>query len=238
MFEKLKTYNEITDYLEIARRYFINNFYDGMLTISGILLGFFVILLNNPNQPISSSFVVLTGLATSISMLVSGFSGSYLSERAELRKEEKELEKAMVLVEDDEFLIDEEYNQEDIQKAMVIPMNISVSGDMRKYHTETKKEKKKVKTLYDKAENFSVIIVSIVNGVSPFLGGLVPILPFFFVKKAGIDSFIISFILIFACILLLGVFLGVISEESMPKSILQMLGAFMVTIIVIILFLR
>jgi VIT1/CCC1 family predicted Fe2+/Mn2+ transporter len=238
MFEKLKTYNEITDYLEIARRYFINNFYDGMLTILGILLGFFVILLNNPNQPISSSFVVLTGLATSISMLVSGFSGSYLSERAELRKEEKELEKAMVLVEDDDPLIDEEYNQEDIQKAMVIPVNISDYGDMRKYHTESKKEKKKIKTLYDKAENFSVITVSIVNGVGPFLGGLVPILPFFFVKEAGIDSFLISFILIFICILLLGVFLGVISEESIPKSILQMLGAFTLTILVIILFLR
>jgi len=75
MFKKLKMYNEITGYMEIARRYFIINFYDGVLTILGILLGFFVILLNNPNAPIPSSFVILTGLATSISMLISGFYG-------------------------------------------------------------------------------------------------------------------------------------------------------------------
>ena len=104
MFKKLKLYNEITGYGEIARRYFINNFYDGMLTILGILLGFFVILLNNPNEPIPSSIIILTGLATSLSILISGVSGSYLSERTEQKKEEKELERAMVLLEEEELL--------------------------------------------------------------------------------------------------------------------------------------
>ena len=120
MFKKLKMYNEITGYIEIARRYFINNFYDRMLTILGILLGFFVILLNNPNEPISSSFVILTRLATSISILISGVSGSYLSERAEQKKEEKTLERAMALIEEEEFLLEKKDSKEEIQKAMLI----------------------------------------------------------------------------------------------------------------------
>lgn len=36
---KIKIYNDITNFSEIARRYFINNFYDGALTILGIVLG-------------------------------------------------------------------------------------------------------------------------------------------------------------------------------------------------------
>lgn len=237
MLKKLKMYNEITGYMEIARRYFINNFYDGVLTILGILLGFFVILLNNPNAPISSSFVILTGLATSISMLISGFSGSYLAERAVQKKEEKSLERAMGFVKEEEFQLEKEYSKEEIQKAMLIPVNTSDHGDKRIYFNKSKKEKKKLKTIYEKAENFSVIIVSTVNGVSPFLGGLVAILPFFFLKEAIITSFIISFIIIFVCIILLGVFLGIISEESILKNILQMLGAFILTLIAIVLFL-
>ena len=60
-----------------------------MLTALGILLGFFVILLSKPNQPIQSNYIILTGLGTSISMLISGISGSYLSERAEQKKDKK-----------------------------------------------------------------------------------------------------------------------------------------------------
>ena len=238
MFKRLKTYNEITGYLEIARRYFVNNSYDGMLTSLGILLGFFVILLNNPNEPIPSTFVVLTGLATSISMLISGISGSYLSERAEIKKDEKELERAMGIIEEDDSQLKEEDSQVEIQKAMLIPVNKSDYAVKKKKIFKSKKEKKKVKTLYEKAENFSVIFVSITNGLSPFLGGLIPIIPFLFVKEAILYCFIISFIIIFICIILLGVFLGMVSEESILKNILQMLIAFTLTIIVIILFIR
>ena len=139
MFKKLKTYNDITGYLEIVRRYFVNNFYDGMLTSLGILLGFFVILLNNPNEPIPSTFVVLTGIATSISMLISGISGSYLSERAEIKKDEKELELAMGIVEEDESLLEEEDRKEEIQKAMLIPVNTSDYGVKKKIFLKPEK---------------------------------------------------------------------------------------------------
>lgn len=242
MIKKLKTYNEITGYAQIARRYFVNNFYDGMLTILGILLGFFVFLLRSPNQPILSSYILLTGLGTSISMLISGISGSYLSEKAELKKERKELERAMGLLnkkEDDEISPDElEDEMEEIQKAMVIPPNhLNQEKIKKKFSIKRKQKEKKVKTLHEKAERFTGVIVSIVNGVSPFLGGIVAIMPFFFVEKAGMTCFITSFIIIFVCIIFLGIFLGYISEESIPKNILQMVAAFTLTIIITILIL-
>jgi len=241
MLKKLKTYNEITNYSQIARRYFVNNFYDGMLTIMGILLGFLVFLLQNPNQPILSSYVILTGMGTSISMLISGISGSYLSEKAEQKKGRKELERAMgIIVEEEEEqkskdIIENEV--EEIQKAMVIPVNNINNVGKRKFSLKRKRMEKKAKTLHEKAETFTGIIVSIVNGISPFLGGVVAILPFFFVEEAGLACFITSFVIIFICIIFLGIFLGYISEESIPKNILQMVAAFSLTIIITVLIL-
>ncbi len=241
MLKKLKTYNEITNYSQIARRYFVNNFYDGMLTIMGILLGFLVFLLQNPNQPILSSYVILTGMGTSISMLISGISGSYLSERAELKKGRKELERAMGITvageEEQKSKDDLENDVEEIQKAMVIPVNNLNQVEKKRFSLKRKQMEKKAKTLHEKAETFTGIIVSIVNGISPFLGGVVAIIPFFFVEEAGITCFITSFIIIFVCIIFLGIFLGYISEESIPKNILQMVAAFSLTIIITVLIL-
>jgi predicted membrane protein (TIGR00267 family) len=242
MFKKLKTYNEITGYAQIARRYFVNNFYDGMLTILGILLGFFVFLLQNPNQPIPSSYVILTGLGTSISMLISGVSGSYLSEKAEQKKGKKELDRAMGILNNEKETLGEiaEEDEKEIEKAMVIPINNSIQEKKRKLkrRKREKREKlKRIRTLHEKAERFTGIIVSIVNGVSPFLGGVVAIIPFFLVEEAGLNCFITSFVIIFVCIIFLGTFLGIISEESIPKNIIQMVAAFTITIIITILIL-
>ncbi len=102
MLKNLKIYNEITHFGLIARRYFVNNFNDGMLTILGILLGFFMfIIYNSEITSIESIFVIFPSIGTSISMFISGVSGSYLSERAEQRKEKRELHKAMVILEDE-----------------------------------------------------------------------------------------------------------------------------------------
>ena len=199
-----------------------------------------MILLRSPNQPILSSYILLTGLGTSISMLISGLSGSYLSEKAELKKERKELERAMGVLnkkEEEESVDDLEDEVEEIQKAMVVPPNHLNQEEKKKFSIKRKKKEKKVKTLREKAERFTGIIISIVNGVSPFLGGVVAIIPFFFVEKAGMTCFITSFIIIFVCIIFLGIFLGYISEESIPKNILQMVAAFTLTIIITLLIL-
>lgn len=231
MFERAKTYAKITNLWSIARRYFVNNFYDGMLTVLGILLGFFVLILKGDQRSIDSHIVILTGVGTSISMLISGMSGSYLSERAEQKKIKEELNRAMVINNsEEEEVLEDSIDVKEIEKAMLIKINDNV-----KFKTMSrlrKKKKKKIKTLQEKAESYASIIVSIINGGSPFLGGLVALIPFFLVSTADLSIFIISFFIILFCIILLGVFLGIVSKESIVKNIFKMTFAFFITLVI------
>lgn len=229
MLEKIKLYAKITNLWAIARRYFVNNFYDGMLTVLGILLGFFVLILKGGQPSVDSSFVILTGLGSSISMFISGLTGSYLSERAEQKKIKDELDKAMLISEGEDQAVRGDLDVKEIEKAMLIKINHNIN---LKVKSKLKKKNKKIKTLQEKAESFASVIVSIINGGSPFLGGLVSLIPFFCVSSAGVSTFIISFLIILGCIILLGVFLGVISRESIFKNILQMSFAFLITLLI------
>ncbi|MHA1986392.1 MAG: VIT1/CCC1 transporter family protein [Promethearchaeota archaeon] len=243
MIQKLKIYNEITHFGLIARRYFVNNFYDGMLTLLGILLGYFMFILYNTEiSSIESILVIFPSLGTSISMFISGISGSYLSEKAEHKKEKRELDKAMVILEDENL---EDLNRaivldptEEIQKAMVTPINIKNSFNEETVDKKRKIIKRRKKTIHEKAERFANLIVSFTNGTAPLLGGIVPSIPFFFVQNAGIPTFLISFITIFVCIILLGIVLGAISKDSVIKNILEMTVAFLITIFISFLILR
>lgn len=235
MLEKFRTYAKITNLWAIARRYFVNNFYDGMLTVLGILLGFFLIIFESEIHSVESKLVIFTGLGTSISMFISGLSGSYLSEKAELRKMKDELNRAMIIRELEE--LPNKSTSEEIEKAMLIKLN--KRKFLKKSISENEEDlRKKNKTILERAELVTSIIVSFVNGLSPFLGGFVALIPFFFEPVAGILTFIISFIIILTCIIFLGTFLGLISKESVVKNILQMLIAFGLTIGISILILR
>lgn len=240
MIKKIKTYTKITDFESIARRYFVNNFYDGMLTILGILLGFFILIFKEGQQTVDSHIVILTGFATSISMFMSGLSGSYISEKAEQKRLKAEIDKAMVLMnekgekEEDNKLLE----AKEIEKAM-LTVNFNDKNRRKKQNLKkTINKRRKAKTLQEKAERFASIIVSLVNGCAPLLGGIVPLIPFFFAIKAGINFFIFSFLIIFICIVFLGIFVGFISRESLWKNVFQMLFAFGLTIIVSILLLN
>ena len=239
MIEKVRTYDDITDFWSIARRYFVNNFYDGMLTVLGIILGFFISILRGSQHTIDSYLVLLTGFATAISMFVSGLSGSYISEKAEQRKLKIELDKAMVLVEEEQKNEEEiRTENKEIEKAM-ITVNLNHKTERRRRVIKNpRSNQKKAKTIQEKAERFASIVVSIVNGGAPFLGGTIPLIPFFISEKAGIDTFIISFAVIFVSIVLLGSFIGFISQESIIKNILQMLAAFGITMLISILLLN
>jgi predicted membrane protein (TIGR00267 family) len=239
MIEKVKTYAEITDFLAIARRYFVNNFYDGMLTILGIILGFFISILRGNQETIDSYLVLLTGLATSISMLVSGLSGSYISEKAEQKKLKLELDKAMVLVEEEQKKEEDiKVENEEIEKAM-ITVNLNRKNERRRRGIKNPVvKKKKIKTIQEKAERFATIVVSLVNGGAPFLGGLFPLFPFFLTENANFEIFTYSFLIIFICIVLLGSFIGFISKESILKNIIQMLAAFGITMVISIVLLN
>jgi len=231
MLEKVRIYAKITNLWPIVRRYFVNNFYDGMLTVLGILLGFFILILKEGDPTVSSHLVILTGVGSSISMFISGLTGSYLSEKAEQKKIEEDLKKAMVLDVIEEELAKEEDTEDikEIEKAMLIKINKNLNS---KSKIRLRKRKKKIKTLQHKAENFASVVVSCVNGGSPFLGGLIPLIPFFIVTDANLLVFLISFLIILICIVLLGVFLGVVSKESIIKNIIQMTFAFFITVLI------
>jgi predicted membrane protein (TIGR00267 family) len=179
-------------------------------------------------------------------MFISGVSGSYLSERAEQRKEKRELDKAMMILEDETL---EETNRpttlnvdEEIQKAMVTPIQINNSYKEKNPEKSRKRirsrKKKQKKTIHEKAERFANIFVALTNGTAPLSGGIVPSIPFFFIQIAGIATFLISFITILICIVFLGILLGVISKESIIKNILEMTAAFLFTFLVSFLLLR
>ena len=201
-----------------------------MLTVLGILLGFFVILLKENVVSIESNLVILAGLGSSISMLISGLTGSYLSERAEQKKIKDTIKKSMILSEESDL---NARSIEEIEKSMLI----KIKKKRNRKRSSTQDEKKQIKTIQEKAETFTSMIVSIVNGFSPFLGGIVPLIPFGFVPEAGISVFIISFFMILLCIIMLGIFLGIVSRESIIKNILQMVLAFFITIVISIFFL-
>ncbi len=131
---KWKIYIKITDLGAISRRYFVNNFYDGMLTIIGVILGSFILFLNGDD--IISELIIIPGLSTSITMFISGFSGSFLSEKAEQNKIKKEIRKAMGEFEEKgKDLKPKETNEEELKKAMLMPIHLK--------KTDVKKKKKK-----------------------------------------------------------------------------------------------
>ena len=229
MFEKVKVYSKITNLWAIARRYFVNNFYDGMLTVLGILLGFFTVILKEGQFSVNTHLIILTGVGSSISMFISGITGSYLSEKAEQKKIKEELNRAMLIMEEKDKKLDDDVNIKEIEKAMLTKLSNNIGINK---NSNLKKKKKRSKNIQEKAETFASIVVSIVNGLSPFLGGLVPLIPFFFVPVAYFSTFIISFSIILVCIISLGVFLGVVSKESILKYIIQMVFAFALTQII------
>jgi predicted membrane protein (TIGR00267 family) len=73
----------------IARRYFVKNGFDGSMTMLGIIVGTLV----SSKQP---EVVLTAGLATCLAMGISGVSGAYMTERAERKRDLKDLESAMI----------------------------------------------------------------------------------------------------------------------------------------------
>jgi predicted membrane protein (TIGR00267 family) len=86
---------ELTEGVQIARRYLAMNAFDGALTMLGILLGG-LITLGTADSDIVFSSILLASIGTIVAMAVSGFSGSYLTECAERDREVEELERSML----------------------------------------------------------------------------------------------------------------------------------------------
>ncbi|MBR9689836.1 MAG: hypothetical protein GOV01_03000 [Candidatus Altiarchaeota archaeon] len=73
----------------IARRYFVMNFFDGIMTTFGMVVGGAVSIGN-------SLGVLRAGIGASIAIMMSGFFGAYMSEKAEQKLELRELEKLLL----------------------------------------------------------------------------------------------------------------------------------------------
>jgi predicted membrane protein (TIGR00267 family) len=86
---------ELTQGVEIARRYLAMNAFDGALTMLGLIFGG-LITMQTTNPDVVFNALLLAAVGTSVAMAVSGFSGSYLAETAERDREVEEIGKAML----------------------------------------------------------------------------------------------------------------------------------------------
>jgi predicted membrane protein (TIGR00267 family) len=95
------------------------------------------------------------------------------------------------------------------------------------------------KTLVQKASRFAIIVSSIVDGFAPFLAGLILLTPFLLIvvgiPLAWETAVLISAVVGFTMLFLLGIFLGRISEQNPWFYGLQTLGAGVATAVAIIL---
>jgi predicted membrane protein (TIGR00267 family) len=84
--ERVREYERISGFSQIARRALANNGFDGVLTTIGLLIGSYAAGVR------SATIVVRTGLATAVAMGVSGLWGAYLAENAERGRDLADLE--------------------------------------------------------------------------------------------------------------------------------------------------
>lgn len=92
---EIGTYLRVTRAQRILRRYFAMNAFDGAMTSLGVVIGAYI------TEIADSRTVVGIIIVGGIAMAVSGFSGTYMTERAERSKALNELEDAMLVNLDD-----------------------------------------------------------------------------------------------------------------------------------------
>ncbi len=121
---------------------------------------------------------------------------------------------------------------------------MGVSGIWGTYFTEKAERKKSMheleratlkklkNTKIEKAQNYATVVISLVDGLSPFLASLLVLTPFFFFNKSMIFAgYALSLGVAFILLALLGAYLGSISEEKVWKSSLNMVIAGLICII-------
>ena len=152
---------------EITRRAFVNNAFDGALTILGILMGNIILGATDPR------LVISMGLSACLAMGMSGAFGRYLSERAERKRTLRQMERYMFT---------------------------DLSGSILERESDKK-----------------VLMISLIDGLSPALAAVIPLIPFFLAQSVLISvevGVIASFVLDFFVLFILGVFLGRVSGEN------------------------
>jgi len=86
--QRWREYSRLSGAGNIARRAFANNSFDGVLTMVGVVMGSFVVGVQD------AKVILVTGLSTAVAIGISGGWGAYLTESAERNRELAELEKS------------------------------------------------------------------------------------------------------------------------------------------------
>ncbi len=163
----VREYERITGFGKIARRALANNSFDGVLTMIGVLMG------NLLSEVTDATKVITIGIATSLSIGVSGLWGAYLAESAERGRELAELERASLT---------------------------DLGG-----------------TKIGRASRTAVVVVSLVDGLSPFLSSIIVLAPLAATPLLGSIqvAYVLSFVVALIALFGLGMFLGRVSGRSL-----------------------
>ncbi len=249
--KKWRKYSELSNLGIIVRRKFFNNCFDGALTCAGIVSGCFIIFLSNP-QKLTSAIIIITGFSTALAIGISGLWGAFLSEEAERKKKMIDLKKEMVIFkkkeEEEEKLNNnnkenngrnnhekEILEEQEIQKAMVTPINLNHTNNNNKISLKgnlKKKKRKNNKSIIEQSERFATIVASLVDGGAPVLGSILPLIPFFFGDALSILHFYIAYAVLVVILIYLGIFLGKISGGGHAKYAIHLVTAGVTTLLV------
>ncbi len=124
----------------------------------------------------------------------------------------------------------EKTDNEEIQKAMVNSINIKYV----ELHEKEEKTKDK-KSVIQQAEDFATIVASLVDGLAPAVGSILPLIPFFIGIELTIMHFIFSYLILAVLLIYLGIFLGNISGGRRAYYAVNLVIAGVVTLIVTLL---
>jgi len=248
LIKKWRKYGELSNLGIIVRRKFFNNCFDGALTCAGIISGSFIIFLSNPAQTLSSAIIIITGFSTALAIGISGLWGAFLSEEAERKKKMIDLKKEMAIFkkEKEEKTNNKEKNglnndeneileDQEIQKAMVAPINLNHTNNKRFLSSKGNPKKKKRinnKSIIEQSEGFATIVASLVDGGAPVLGSILPLIPFFFGDTLSIFHFLVAYTVLVAILIYLGIFLGKISGGGHAKYAIHLVTAGVTTLLV------
>lgn len=87
----LELYSKMTDITSISRRYFVIGFFDGVLTILGMIIGAHMV------GEASSRLIISAGVATALALGISSSWGAFEAERIEQKIMKDEKDKALLV---------------------------------------------------------------------------------------------------------------------------------------------
>ncbi len=181
--DKVELYSEMTDIASVSRRYFIIGFFDGVLTILGLIMGAHLA------GEASAKLIITAGVATALALGISSSWGAFEAERIEQKILKDEKEKALLV------------NSRD--------------------------------STIERAHRFAAYVSSIVHGVSPIIGAVLPILPYALLPIN--EAFMVAVTVGFTSLFILGAAMGRTAKFNIVVSGLRMLLAGVVTAIIVIL---